>query len=91
MTYPTWMSDKGRQQMFEACRIAGINDGPIMISESRATVYNYAHENISTVVRITKPKIVAFVDIGKSQTTVTVAQYDLIDKSSRNIKGTVLY
>ena len=90
MTYPTWMTAKGRQQLYEACLIAGIQERPIMISESTATVVNYAQENSSNLSRIKAPKTVVFVDMGYSQTTVTAAKFKQVNDGSRYIKGTVL-
>ena len=73
------MTSRGQKILQDACIIAGIEQ-PRLISETTATVITYAYEKMSLLLQLTKPKIVAFIDVGNSKSTITVAKY-YVDKN----------
>ena len=48
-----------------------------MVSESTATIAEYAYSKIIELRKLREPRIVAFIDIGNSKTTVTIAEFRL--------------
>ena len=74
VTYPSYTSKRGLNDLYDACQIAGAQEVHL-ISESVATLMSYAYEQADNLKKLQKekPKIVAFVDIGHSKSTITVA------------------
>ena len=72
LTYPSYATQTEIKAYYRACLIANLAK-PIMISESTATVVIYAYDNIRSLMALEEPRIVAFIDIGNANLTVTFA------------------
>ena len=86
MTYPGCLTETGRQNLLQACKIAGISK-PCLISEANATVVVYAYNHANDLKTLTEPRYIAFVDIGYSKTTVTLVKFTF---EENQIDGTVI-
>ena len=92
VTVPTYATVSAQKALLDACSIAGIEAR--IVDESTATMYNFAYEKMSELRSIGSPRIVAFVDIGHSKTTVTIVEYTkeikakiILSKSDVNLGG----
>ena len=75
VTIPSYASNTERQALVDACDIAGLNCLRV-INESTAIVYNYGFFRKNDLPKDKEPeRIVAFVDMGHSKTTVTIAGF----------------
>ena len=81
-----------QKALLNACSITGIEAH--LIDESTATIYNYVYEKMVKLRNLQQPTIVAFIDIGHSKTTVTIARFTnevqaeiLIHDSDLNLGG----
>ena len=59
-----------------ACKVADIQQ-PYLVSESKAIVTDYAYSKILELKKLDEPRIVAFIDIGHSQTTITIGRFEI--------------
>ena len=51
-----------------------------LISETTATLTHYIHNHVSRLRRLEEPELVAFVDIGHSKTTVSIAKIESVEE-----------
>lgn len=70
ITIPSYTSIAAYQALLDSCTIAGFK--AILVDESTAIVHQYAYQNMAA---LGSDKMVAFVDIGYSSTTVTIAKF----------------
>lgn len=75
LTVPSYANDRMQKALINAAKIAQIEAQ--LVDESTAILYQYARSNISNLLKMQAPEIVAFIDIGQSKTTVTVVKYSL--------------
>ena len=73
LTIPSYASNVERQALVDAAEIAGLKPLRI-INESTAIIYNYGFFRKADLSK-TDERIVAFVDMGHSKTTVTIAGF----------------
>ena len=91
ISVPSYFTNVERQAIIDACDIAGIKCMRV-INESTAIVYNYGFFRKGDLDQ-EKERIVAFVDLGHSKTTVTIAGFKkgeariIIHNSDRNLGG----
>ena len=91
LTFPSYATIGERQVLLDACVIANIK--PRLCSESKAILYAYGHKYWDELQNSSEKKIVVFIDIGYSKTTVTVAKFEnneseiFIEESDRNLGG----
>ena len=91
LTIPSYASNTERQSLVDACEIAGLKCLRV-INESTAIAYNYGFFRKGDLPTETE-RFVAFVDMGHSKTTVTIAAFKqkeariIVHKSDRNLGG----
>ena len=91
LTFPSYATKEERQVLLDACVIANIK--PRLVSESKAILFSYGHQNWQELRNSSEKKIVVFIDIGYSKTTVIVASFEknyseiLVEKSDKNLGG----
>ena len=91
VTIPSYASNVERQSLYDACEIAGLKCLRV-INESTAIAYNYGFFRKNDLSKDNE-RIVAFVDMGHSKTTVTIAGFKqqecriICHKSDRNLGG----
>ena len=91
VTIPSYASNTERQALVDACEIAGFQCLRV-INESTAIAYNYGFFRKADLSKDNE-RIVAFVDMGHSKTTVTIAGFKqqesriIVHKSDRNLGG----
>lgn len=91
LTCPSYASNVERQAILDAAQIAGIKC-PKVINEGTAIALKYGFYNSRDLLK-EKPRNVAFVDLGCSKTTVTIAQFTpdkvriVAHHSDRNLGG----
>ena len=92
VTVPTYATVPAQKALLDAFTIAGIEAR--LVDESAATMYNYAYEKRNELRSIDSPRIVAFVDIGHTKTTVTIVKYTneikakiILSKNDANLGG----
>ena len=91
LTIPSYASNTERQALVDAAEIAGLKPLRI-INESTAIIYNYGFFRKADLSKDNE-RIVAFVDMGHSKTTVTIAGFKqqeariIIHQSDRNLGG----
>ena len=91
LTIPSYCSNTERQSLVDAADIAGLKCLRV-INESTAIAYNYGFFRKADLSKDVE-RIVAFVDMGHSKTTVTIAGFKqqeariLVHKSNRNLGG----
>ena len=83
ITHYTYFTEAQKKAIYDACTIAQIRN-PYLVRESAATVAHYAYEQKNEMIRVRESeetkeieRIVAFIDIGHTQTSVTFAKYEL--------------
>ena len=91
LTFTSYATKEERQVLLDACVIANIK--PRLVSESKAILFSYGHQNWQELRNSSEKKIVVFIDIGYSKTTVIVASFEknyseiLVEKSDKNLGG----
>ena len=92
MTIPSYATKMAQKALLNACSITGMEAH--LIDESTATIYSYVYDKIAKLRNLKQPTIVAFIDIGHSKTTVTIARFTnevhakiLIHDSDHNLGG----
>lgn len=91
LTIPSYASNTERQALVDACEIAGLKCLRV-INESTAIAYNYGFFRKNDL-PTEGERIVAFVDMGHSKTTVTIAAFKqkecrvIVHRSDRNLGG----
>jgi len=91
ITIPSYASNTERQSLVDACEIAGLKCLRV-INESTAICYNYGFFRKGDL-SAEDDRIVAFIDMGNSKTTVTIAAFKqkearmICHKSDRNLGG----
>ena len=73
ISVPSCANELEQKLILEACYIANID--AVLIEESTATIYSYAYDKSIMLKALTEPRIVAFLDIGYSKTTLTFARF----------------
>ena len=72
---PSFMTDTERRALLDAAQIAGLNCLKLM-NETTAVALNYGLYNTNLPEQADKPYTVAFVDVGYSQTQVSICAYN---------------
>lgn len=91
LSVPSYASNTERQALIDAVDIAGLKCLRI-VNESTAIAYNYSFIRKSDL-DATNERVVAFVDMGHSKTTVTIAAFKqgscriIVHNSDRNLGG----
>lgn len=91
VTIPSYASNTERQSLVDAAEIAGLKCLRV-INESTAIAYNYGFFRKGDLSK-DEERIVAFVDMGHSKTTITIAGFKcqeariIVHKSDRNLGG----
>lgn len=91
ISVPSYTTNVERQAIVDACHIAGIKCLRV-INESTAIVYNYGFFRKNDL-DAENERVVAFVDMGHSKTTITIAAFKkgesriIIHNSDRNLGG----
>jgi molecular chaperone DnaK (HSP70) len=75
ISVPSFMTDAERRSLIDASQIAGLNCLKLM-NETTAVALNYGLYNNSLPEANDKPQIVAFVDVGYSQTQVSICAFN---------------
>ena len=71
VTYPSCATTTQFKALKRACDISGIKAD--LIDESKATAFAYAYDKMSEIRQ--RERVVAFIDIGHSKTTLTVVRF----------------
>mmetsp|Transcript_43618 Transcript_43618/g.57784 ORF Transcript_43618/g.57784 Transcript_43618/m.57784 type:complete len:624 (+) Transcript_43618:73-1944(+) len=91
LTIPSYASNTERQALVDACEVAGFKCLRV-INESTAIAYNYGFFRKNDLPTDSE-RVVAFIDMGHSKTTVTIAAFKqkecriIVHKSDRNLGG----
>lgn len=91
VTIPSYASNTERQSLVDAAEIAGLKCLRV-INESTAIAYNYGFFRKADLDKDVE-RVVAFVDMGHSKTTITIAAFKqqesriIVHKSDRNLGG----
>jgi heat shock protein 4 len=91
VTIPSYASNTERQSLVDAAEIAGLKCLRV-INESTAIAYNYGFFRKGDLSK-DEERIVAFIDMGHSKTTITIAGFKcqeariIVHKSDRNLGG----
>ena len=88
ITIPEYSTIEEQKALLNACNIAQIFNARL-IDESTATVHNYARDHLKDLKRQASDSIVAFIDIGHSKTTVTVAKFMSCEQNDQ-VEGEIL-
>ena len=69
---PSYATDYHKQALLKASYIAGIKNVRV-VEESSAILYDFLKDNVKELKKGNKDRLIAFVDIGNSKTTITIA------------------